>query len=58
MLVGMTDQSVSERKRTAILCAARAVFSRKGYAEASVDDVAEEARIAKGTLYLYFKSKE
>lgn len=54
----MTDQSVSERKRGAILIAARAVFSRKGYAETAVEDVAEEARIAKGTLYLYFKSKE
>jgi AcrR family transcriptional regulator len=53
----MTDQSVSNRKR-AILDAARTVFSRKGYSETAVDDVAEEARIAKGTLYLYFKSKE
>ena len=54
----MTDQSVSDRKRTAILEAARTVFSRKAYADAAVDDVAEHARIAKGTLYLYFKSKE
>jgi AcrR family transcriptional regulator len=54
----MTDQSVSDRKRSAILDAARAVFSRKGYSETAVDDVAEEARVAKGTLYLYFKSKE
>jgi len=54
----MTDQSVSDRKRTSILEAARTVFSRKAYADAAVDDVAEHARIAKGTLYLYFKSKE
>jgi AcrR family transcriptional regulator len=54
----MTDQSVSERKRCSILDAARAVFSRKGYSETAVEDVAEEAHIAKGTLYLYFKSKE
>ena len=54
----MTDQSVSNGKRGLILGAARAVFSRKSYAEASVEDVAEEARIGKGTLYLYFKSKE
>jgi len=53
----MTDQSVIDRKR-AILDAALTVFSRKGYAATAVDDVAEEARIAKGTLYLYFKSKE
>ncbi|PWU01228.1 MAG: hypothetical protein C5B51_23325 [Terriglobia bacterium] len=54
----MTDQSVSDRKKTSILEAARTVFSRQGYAETAVDDVAEEAHIAKGTLYLYFKSKE
>ncbi|HLI84363.1 MAG TPA: TetR/AcrR family transcriptional regulator [Bryobacteraceae bacterium] len=54
----MTDQSVTERKRFAILDAARTIFSRKGYAETAVDDVAEEAGVAKGTLYLYFKSKE
>jgi AcrR family transcriptional regulator len=54
----MTDQSVTERKRCAILDAARAIFSRKGYSDAAVEDVAEEARVAKGTVYLYFKSKE
>jgi TetR/AcrR family fatty acid metabolism transcriptional regulator len=53
----MTDQSVS-KKHNAILDAARAVFSREGYAASSVDDVAAEAGIAKGTVYLYFKSKE
>src|SRR5580658_1022249 len=54
----MTDQSVTERKHDAILDAARAVFSREGYAAASIDDVAAEAGIGKGTVYLYFKSKE
>ena len=54
----MTDQSVIERKRNAILDAARTVFSRQGYAGAAVGDVASEAGVAKGTLYLYFKSKE
>jgi TetR/AcrR family transcriptional regulator len=54
----MTDQSVSERKRNVILDAARTVFSRQGYAGAAVDKVALEAGVAKGTLYLYFKSKE
>jgi AcrR family transcriptional regulator len=58
MLEIMTDRSVSGRKRSAILEAALTIFSQRGYAEASVDDVAEEARVAKGTLYLYFKSKE
>jgi AcrR family transcriptional regulator len=54
----MTDRSVTNKKHGAILDAARAVFSRDGYAASSVDDVAAEAGIAKGTVYLYFKSKE
>jgi AcrR family transcriptional regulator len=54
----MTDQSVSNPKRNTILDAARTVFSRQGYAGSSVDDVAAQAGTAKGTLYLYFKSKE
>jgi len=54
----MTDQSVTDRKRNVILDAARTVFSRQGYAGAAVGEVASEAGVAKGTLYLYFKSKE
>jgi TetR/AcrR family fatty acid metabolism transcriptional regulator len=34
------------------------VFARQGYTGTVVDDIAEEAGIAKGTLYLYFRSKE
>ena len=41
-----------------ILQAARAVFARQGYADTVVDDIATQAGIAKGTLYLYFPSKE
>ena len=54
----MTDQSVTQQKHESILDAARAVFSREGYAASSVEDVATEAGIAKGTVYIYFKSKE
>ncbi|HWB83702.1 MAG TPA: helix-turn-helix domain-containing protein [Bryobacteraceae bacterium] len=49
---------MSERRRDCILDAARTVFSRKDYAATAVEDIAEQARIAKGTLYLYFRSKE
>lgn len=48
---------VSEFRRTGILRAARKVFARHGYDGATMDDVAEACSIAKGTLYLYFKSK-
>jgi len=45
-------------RRLAILGAARKVFARQGYADTVVDDIAVEAGIGKGTLYLYFPSKE
>lgn len=46
-----------ERRHDTILSAAREVFSRLGFAAATVEDVAEQAGIGKGTLYLYFRSK-
>jgi len=45
-------------KREQILSAAVVVFSTKGYRTTLVDDIAREAGVAKGTLYLYFRSKE
>ena len=48
---------VSGYRRACILKAARKVFARHGFEGATMDDVAEACSIAKGTLYLYFKSK-
>jgi TetR/AcrR family fatty acid metabolism transcriptional regulator len=45
-------------KREAILRAAIKVFAEKGYFSSKVADIAGEAGIADGTVYLYFKSKE
>jgi TetR/AcrR family transcriptional regulator, fatty acid metabolism regulator protein len=45
-------------KREAILRAAITVFAKKGYFSSKVADIAGEAKIADGTVYLYFKSKE
>jgi len=45
-------------RRTAIIDAAKRVFRRKGYHQASVHDIIDEARIARGTFYLYFSSKQ
>ena len=47
-----------EEKRRAILRSALAVFSRKGYERATISDIAGEARIGKGVVYDYFRSKE
>ena len=45
-------------KREAILRAAIKVFAGKGFFNSKVADIAGEAGIADGTVYLYFKSKE
>lgn len=51
-------EAQKEAKRTALIDAALDVFSRVGFAAAKMDDVAEEAGVSKGTVYLYFDSKE
>jgi AcrR family transcriptional regulator len=48
---------LSDFRTSAILEASRRVFAKKGFDAALVDDIAAEAGIAKGTIYLYFKSK-
>ena len=47
-----------ERRREEILDAAQRVFVEKGLITATVDDIAIAAELSKGTLYLYFESKE
>jgi len=48
----------AESRSDAILSAARQVFARQGFAGATIEAVARTAGIAKGTVYLYFRSKE
>jgi TetR/AcrR family fatty acid metabolism transcriptional regulator len=48
----------SADKRNTILRAATRVFARHGYFNAQVADVAREAGVAAGTVYLYFRSKD
>ena len=47
-----------KEKKNRILEAATEVFSQKGYARASVADIAAQADVGKGTIYEYFDSKE
>lgn len=49
---------VSEFRTSQIVDSARAVFARKGYMATTMEEIAGAAGLAKGTLYLYFKSKE
>ena len=47
-----------EGRRQAILEAALDVFAAEGFAAAKLDDVADKASVAKGTIYLHFKDKQ
>lgn len=47
-----------EQKKLNIITAAAKVFARKGFAGTVMADIAVEAKIGKGTLYEYFKSKD
>jgi AcrR family transcriptional regulator len=47
-----------EATREAILDAAEKLFGRFGYRKTTVQEIAEEAKIGKGTVYLHFESKE
>jgi AcrR family transcriptional regulator len=71
-MISQTDQSVTiwqgrmnmpktvdrEQKKDMILKAAMRLFARKGISETKMEEVAKEAKIAKGTIYEYFKSRE
>jgi TetR/AcrR family transcriptional regulator, repressor for uid operon len=53
----VTDQYKTEVKDK-IVQAAITTFSKYGYDKTRMDDIAKSAKLGKGTLYLYFKSKE
>src|SRR5690606_1495405 len=48
---------VSNDRREQILKAAAHLFARQGYHVTTVSDIAKEAQVAQGTVYLYFESK-
>lgn len=53
-----SQRSTVQDKREAILRAAIKVFARNGYFNSKVADIAKEAKVADGTVYLYFKNKD
>jgi AcrR family transcriptional regulator len=48
----------AEARRDEVLDAALELFTEKGFAATRVEDIAQKAGISKGTIYLYFPSKE
>lgn len=58
-VLGKTRKDVIKEFRTAeLLEAARRLFAEKGFHATTVDDIAAAAGVAKGTVYLYYKSKQ
>jgi AcrR family transcriptional regulator len=47
-----------ERRRQQIIAASKRVFLDKGASRATIKDIAEEAELSPGTLYIYFKNKD
>ena len=58
--MGINERKERERehRKEEILDAAQRVFFEKEFTTATVDEIAEAAELSKGTLYLYYKSKE
>ena len=45
-------------KKNELLAAAREVFAEKGYKAAGISDIAKKSRMAVGSFYKYYESKE
>lgn len=58
--MGIQERKVREKeqRRRQIMQAAKLVFSAKGFNRATMEEIAGEAELSPGTLYLYFKNKE
>jgi len=58
--MGIAERKEREKlqRRRDIIDAAEKVFFSRGFESATMDEIAEKAELSKGTLYLYFKSKE
>ena len=57
--MGITERKEREklRRRADIIDAAERIFFSRGFESSTMDEVAAEAELSKGTLYLYFKSR-
>jgi AcrR family transcriptional regulator len=58
MSTGARRREEKAQRRTAIIDAAEAVFERDGPAQATIRAIAEEARLSRGLLYVYFDDQD
>jgi TetR/AcrR family transcriptional regulator len=58
--MGIVERKEREKqqRRNDIIDAAERIFFRRGFDNSTMDEVAAEAELSKGTLYLYFKSRD
>ncbi|MCX6148160.1 MAG: TetR/AcrR family transcriptional regulator [Candidatus Kapabacteria bacterium] len=58
--MGISERKLREKesRKNNILDSAEKLFFSKGYRDTTMDDIASSAELSKGTLYLYFKSKD
>jgi len=54
----MNKRLDADTRKQQIIEAAASVFARKGFYQASMDDIVQESGLSKGGLYWYFKSKD
>src|SRR5215813_8370072 len=57
-MVRSRREEYTESTRRALLDSAAAAFVERGYAEASLDEIARSARLTKGALYHHFSGKQ
>lgn len=60
IIVGLLERRVKEKdnRKKLILKSARALFFKKGFNNVTVDAIAKSSELGKGSIYLYFNSKE
>src|SRR5689334_19712072 len=56
--MALSAERLASGKYEKIIQAATKVFAKKGFYNSTVSDVAKEAQVADGTIYLYFKNKD
>ena len=56
-MVMKRESTHREQRRTSLLQAAQFCFGKKGYHATQISDIIAKAKVARGTFYLYFKSK-
>ena len=59
-LMGIKERKERERdrRRQQLIVAAKRIFTKKDFNRATMEDIAKEAEVSPGTIYLYFKNKD